>query len=94
MERQLLKDDRITALFVGKEIQSKEYETQITLTSDSKLSSQHNPVNSDDLVVILGNLIDNSFEAFAGNDQNICDSEAILINSSCVVPSSNLKETK
>lgn len=63
-----LKDDKVSALFVGKEIQSKEYETTIKLTSDSNLSSHHEPISSDDLVIVLGNLIDNSLEAFKSNN--------------------------
>jgi len=59
-----IKDDKINALFVGKDIQSKEYDTVIRLSDDSKLSKSHKPVSSDDLIIIIGNLIDNSLEAF------------------------------
>lgn len=63
-----LKDDKLLALFVGKEIQSKEYNSTLLLTSDSFIGKQHSPVSSDDLVLVLGNLIDNSFEAYIGKD--------------------------
>ena len=63
-----LKDDRILALFVGKEIQSKGQNTSLLLTSDSYLSKTHNPINSDDIVLVLGNLIDNSFDAYKDKD--------------------------
>lgn len=63
-----IKDDQISALFVGKDIQSKEYDTVIQLSSDSYLSKQHNPVSSDDLIIIIGNLIDNALEAFKGKN--------------------------
>lgn len=63
-----IKDDRILALFIGKEIQSKEYNAQLMLTSDSYLTKSHNPINSDDIVIVLGNLIDNSFEAYKDKD--------------------------
>lgn len=63
-----IKDDKITALFVGKEIQSKEYDVSITLTSDSMLSKEHHPINSDDLIIVIGNLIDNAFEAYGLKD--------------------------
>lgn len=63
-----IKDDKISALFVGKDIQSKEYNTLIRLSDDSELSKSHKPISSDDLVVIIGNLIDNSLEAFQGKD--------------------------
>ena len=63
-----IKDDRIIALFVGKQLQSKEYNAQLLLTSDSYLTKTHNPINSDDIVIVLGNLIDNSFEAYRNSD--------------------------
>lgn len=62
-----IKDDKITALFVGKDIQSKEYSADIILSSDSYLSKSHKPVSSDDLIIVIGNLIDNSLEAFKSN---------------------------
>ena len=66
-----IKDDRILALFVGKEIQSKTFNNQLLLTSDSYLTKAHKPVNSDDIVLVLGNLIDNSFEAYINSDLEI-----------------------
>lgn len=63
-----IKDDRILALFVGKEIQSRASNLQLLLTSDSYLTKMHAPVNSDDIVIVLGNLIDNSFEAYINKD--------------------------
>lgn len=63
-----LKDDKLLALFVGKEIQSKEFNAQLLLTSDSYLEKKHPPINSDDLVLVIGNLIDNSLEAYVGSD--------------------------
>ena len=63
-----IKDDRILALFVGKELQSKGFNAQLLLTSDSHLTKSHNPINSDDIVIVLGNLIDNSFEAYKNKD--------------------------
>jgi sensor histidine kinase regulating citrate/malate metabolism len=62
-----IKDDKITALFVGKDIQSKEYDTSIRLSDDSNLSKSHKPISSDDLIIVIGNLIDNSLEAFQKN---------------------------
>lgn len=61
-------DDKISALFVGKEIQSKAYGVTITLSSDSTLTKKHHPVNSDDLIIVVGNLIDNSLEAYGLKD--------------------------
>lgn len=64
-------DDRILALFVGKEIQSKGFNNQLLLTSDSYLTKTHKPVNSNDIVLVLGNLIDNSFEAYINSDLEV-----------------------
>lgn len=63
-----IKDDRILALFVGKEMQSKEINAQLMLTSDSYLSKKHHPITADDIVLVLGNLIDNSLEAYKNKD--------------------------
>lgn len=63
-----IKDDKITALFVGKEIQSKEYDTIVRLTDDSFLSRRHKSIDSDDLVIVIGNLIDNSLEAYGSKN--------------------------
>lgn len=65
-----LLDDKISALFVGKEIQSKEFDVQILLSSDSTLTKKHRPINSDDLIIIIGNLIDNSLEAYGRKDMD------------------------
>ena len=59
---------RILALFVGKELQTRGFNAQLLLTSDSYLMKTHNPINSDDIVIVLGNLIDNSFEAYFNKD--------------------------
>lgn len=72
-----LKDDKVLALFVGKEIQSKEYNATLLLTSDSYLGKKHLPISSDDLVLVLGNLIDNSFEAYAAQD---IDNKRIVVD--------------
>ena len=63
-----IKDDRILALFIGKEIQSREFNATLLLTSDSYLTKTHHPINSDDIVLVLGNLVDNSFEAYIHKD--------------------------
>ena len=63
-----IKDDKINALFVGKDIQSKEYNASIRLSDDSVLSKSHESIESDDLIIIIGNLIDNSLEAFSNKN--------------------------
>lgn len=72
-----IKDERILALFVGKELQAKGYNAQLLLTSDSYLTKTHNPINSDDIVIVLGNLIDNSFEAYRNKDM---ESKRIVVD--------------
>ncbi|MCF7927302.1 MAG: GHKL domain-containing protein [Candidatus Izimaplasma sp.] len=64
-----INDGRVLALFVGKEIQCKEYNINLLLTADSSLSEMHTPIDSDDIVLLLGNLIDNAFEAYLDNER-------------------------
>ncbi len=71
-----IKDDRILAFFVGKEIQSKEINAQVMLTSDSYLSKKHHPITADDIVLVLGNLIDNSLEAY--NNKDILEKRVVV----------------
>jgi sensor histidine kinase regulating citrate/malate metabolism len=66
-----IKDDQISALFVGKEVQAVEQNIQIRLTNDSFLSQHHQGVSSDDLIVIIGNLIDNSIDAYQARNNQI-----------------------
>lgn len=66
-----IKDDQISALFVGKEVQAVEQNLQIRLTNDSYLSQHHQGISSDDLIVIIGNLIDNSIDAYQASRKPI-----------------------
>jgi|GEM_PF-3329765 sensor histidine kinase regulating citrate/malate metabolism len=66
-----IKDDQISALFVGKEVQAVEQNIQIRLTNDSFLSQHHQGVSSDDLIVVIGNLIDNSIDAYQARNNPI-----------------------
>jgi len=66
-----IKDDQISALFVGKEVQAVEQNVQIRLTNDSYLSQHHQGISSDDLIVIIGNLIDNSMDAYQASNKPI-----------------------
>lgn len=74
-----IKDDQISALFVGKEIQAVEQNLQIRLTNDSFLSQHHQGISSDDLIVIIGNLIDNSIDAYQAANSPIGVIEVHLI---------------
>lgn len=60
---EFIKDEKVSALLVGKVIESYEYNTEIILSKDSFLSLEHEPISSEDLIIILGNLISNSLEA-------------------------------
>lgn len=66
-----IKDDQISALFVGKEVQAVEQNLQIRLTDDSFLSQHHQGISSDDLIVIIGNLIDNSIDAYQSKKKTV-----------------------
>ncbi len=63
-----LKDDKVIALFVGKEMQCKEHGVTLLLTSDSYLEKSHLALSSDDILLVLGNLIDNALEAYVDSD--------------------------
>ncbi|MEC9485039.1 MAG: ATP-binding protein [Candidatus Izemoplasma sp.] len=64
-----IKDDRVLALFIGKEIQCTEDNVQLLLTSDSFLGKEHTPITSDDIILVLGNLIDNSYDAYQNSNK-------------------------
>ncbi|MCF7925906.1 MAG: Spo0B domain-containing protein [Candidatus Izimaplasma sp.] len=64
-----IKDDRVLALFIGKEIQCTENNIQLMLTSDSFLDKEHTPITSDDVILVLGNLIDNSCDAYTESEK-------------------------
>jgi sensor histidine kinase regulating citrate/malate metabolism len=59
-----IKDDRVLALFIGKETQCTEKGIHLLLTSDSFLGKDHAPITADDIILVLGNLIDNSCDAY------------------------------
>ena len=63
-----LKDDKVIALFVGKEMQCKEHAVTLLLTSDSYMEKSHLAISSDDVLLVLGNLIDNALEAYEISD--------------------------
>ncbi|QVK20085.1 sensor histidine kinase [Mycoplasmatota bacterium] len=65
----ILKDEKISALLVGKVIESSEYNTDIILSKDSYLTEMHLPISSDDLIIVLGNLIENAFDAINSSNK-------------------------
>jgi sensor histidine kinase regulating citrate/malate metabolism len=64
-----IKDDRVLALFIGKEIQCTEQGIHLLLTNDSIIERTHTPISSDDIVLVLGNLVDNSCDAYETYDE-------------------------
>ncbi|XMB85232.1 sensor histidine kinase [Mycoplasmatota bacterium WC44] len=66
---EIIKDEKLSALLVGKVIESSEYKTNIILSEESHLSENHLPIRSNDLVIVLGNLINNAFDAINISDK-------------------------
>lgn len=58
-----IEDYYVRALLLSRELVAKERNIEFILTEGSFLYSKHNYVSSSDLVTILGNLIENAFEA-------------------------------
>jgi two-component system CitB family sensor kinase len=56
-------DYYVRALILSRELVAKERNIELMITKDSFLYEKHNFVDSYDLVTILGNLIENAFEA-------------------------------
>lgn len=56
-------DYYIRAMLISREVMAKEKGIKFTLFKDSSLFEEHGAVSHDDIVTILGNLIENSFEA-------------------------------
>ncbi|SDI48875.1 ATP-binding protein [Alteribacillus bidgolensis] len=67
-------DDSITGLLIGKSSRGRELGVELTLSRQSYFNQYPEGIHSNDLVVILGNLIDNSFDAMKykeGNDKKV-----------------------
>lgn len=60
-------DFYIRAMIISRELMAKEKNINFTITEDSSLNEDHDPIDHDDLVTILGNLIENAFEACVAN---------------------------
>ncbi|SHK36786.1 two-component system, CitB family, sensor kinase [Clostridium cavendishii DSM 21758] len=58
-----IEDSYVRALLLSRELVAKERNIELVLTEESFLYKEHNYVDSYDLVTILGNLIENAFEA-------------------------------
>lgn len=56
-------DYYVRALLLSRKLIAKERKVEFVLTEDSVLNSDHGLIDSDDIITILGNLIENAFEA-------------------------------
>lgn len=63
-----IEDAYVRALLLSRELVSNERNIELTVTEESFLYKDHNHVDSYDLVTILGNLIENAFEACVKRD--------------------------
>ncbi len=61
--RETIKDPLIAGLLLGKTERAREIGLMLSVEKDSRLQPLPSAINADDIVTILGNLIDNAFEA-------------------------------
>lgn len=61
--RETVKDPLIAGMLLGKTERARELGLTLTVDEESRLEPLDDSINADDLVTILGNLIDNAFEA-------------------------------
>ncbi|MGR5287855.1 ATP-binding protein [Vibrio maritimus] len=61
--RETVKDPLIAGMLLGKTERARELGLTLTVDEESRLEPLADSINADDLVTILGNLIDNAFEA-------------------------------
>jgi len=66
-EVQKIEDPVIKALLLTKISLAKEKQIFLNIKNNSNLMKQHNNINSDDLIVIIGNLIENAMESYGLN---------------------------
>jgi two-component system sensor histidine kinase DctS len=61
-----VKDYRVSGLLLGKVIRGRELGIDLTFDPDTRLDGVPAPLDTSDLVLLLGNLIENAMEALAG----------------------------
>lgn len=64
----LIKNRTIAALLLGKGSHAKELDIQFSLRKDSSLEAHNRYLSTKDLVTIIGNLIENAFDAVKGKE--------------------------
>lgn len=73
----LVEDKTVAALLLGKANRAREMNIEFRLRSDSKLPQSNPHLSTKELVTIVGNLVENSFEAM-GHDSEIRQTEIFL----------------
>ena len=70
-----IKDYYVRALLLSRKLVAKERNLTLILSADSKLDESHGIIDSQDIVTILGNLIENAFEAcvLEGNSDSLVE---------------------
>lgn len=63
-----IKDPYVRALLLSRKLVAKERNIEFVLDEDSNLYCEHDIVESEDIVTILGNLIENAYEACVENE--------------------------
>ena len=64
-----IRDYYVRALLLSRKLVAKERNIKFNLNIDSSLDNNHQIIDSQDIVTILGNLIENAFEACAQSDK-------------------------
>jgi two-component system CitB family sensor kinase len=72
-------DFYIRAMIISRELMAKEKNIRFTIAEGSSLYEEHDPIEHDDLVTILGNLIENAFEACVSNNNENKNVEVYLM---------------
>lgn len=62
-----IEDYYIRAMLISREIMAREKGISFILSKESNLSEEHDTISDDDIITVLGNLIENSFEACINN---------------------------
>lgn len=73
-----IKDQYVRALLLSRKLMAKERNISFLLNENSNLFSEHGIVESEDIVIVLGNLIENAYEACTESGINDKRVEAVL----------------
>ncbi|MDT8715094.1 GHKL domain-containing protein [Clostridium sp. 19966] len=73
-----IEDYYIRAMFISREIMARERGIKFILSKEASLWEQHGPICNDDIITVLGNLIENSFEACVNNSNEAKEVEVYI----------------